>query len=82
MDEGGGENRPGDVEKKPILDTSVLKAFVAGVIAGNLNKGLVLGFALGAAVYAEECSWYTTDSKQPLIVNTSSLPTLSNNTTN
>ena len=56
MDEGGGENRPGDVEKKPILDTSVLKAFVAGVIAGNLNKGLVLGFALGAVggVYVQQ----------------------------
>ena len=47
MDESRGESRPGDVEKKPILDTSVLKAFVAGIIAGNLNKGLVLGFAIG-----------------------------------
>ena len=37
-----------DVEKKPILDASVFKAFVAGVVAGNLNKGLLLGFLIGA----------------------------------
>ena len=56
MNEGGGESRPGGVEKKPILDTSVLKAFVAGIIAGNLNKGLVLGFAIGAVggVYVQQ----------------------------
>lgn len=56
MNEGGGEDKSGEVEKKPILDTSVLKAFVAGIIAGNLNKGLVLGFAIGAVggVYVQQ----------------------------
>lgn len=36
-----------DRSKKLIMEPSTVKAFVAGVIAGNLNKGLLLGFGLG-----------------------------------
>ena len=32
----------------PVLEAGVLKAFVAGLVVGNLNKGLVLGFLLGS----------------------------------
>lgn len=51
--EGGeGEVR----ELKPVLEPGVLKAFVAGLIVGNLNKGLVLGFLLGSfgGVYVQQ----------------------------
>ena len=43
-------------ELKPMLEPGVLKAFVAGLVVGNLNKGLVLGFLLGAmgGVYVQQ----------------------------
>lgn len=50
---GGGVN---EHELKPVLEPGVLKAFVAGLIVGNLNKGLILGFMLGAmgGVYIQQ----------------------------
>ena len=49
---GGGNER----ELKPVLEAGVLKAFVAGLIVGNLNKGLILGFMLGTmgGVYIQQ----------------------------
>lgn len=48
----GGDER----ELRPVLEPGVLKAFVAGLVVGNLNKGLVLGFMLGAmgGVYIQQ----------------------------
>ncbi len=33
---------------KPVLEPGVIKAFVAGILVGNVNKGVLLGFAIGA----------------------------------
>lgn len=39
-----------DVERqKPLLEPNVIKAFVAGLVLGNVNKRLLLGFLIGAA---------------------------------
>ena len=38
----------GAEELKPIIDTANIKAFIAGVVVGNISKGLTLGFAIGA----------------------------------
>ena len=35
-------------ELKPVLEPSTIKAFVAGIVIGNLNKGVLLGFTIGA----------------------------------
>ena len=47
---------PENSELRPVLEPGVLKAFVVGLVVGNLNKGLVLGFLLGAmgGVYAQQ----------------------------
>ena len=52
-DEGGGG---GERKLRPVLEPAVLKAFVAGLVVGNMNKGLVLGFLLGAVggVYIQQ----------------------------
>lgn len=52
-DESGRNN---ERELRPVLEPGVLKAFVAGLVMGNLNKGLVLGFILGAmgGVYVQQ----------------------------
>ena len=52
----GSEEGGGGRELKPVLEPGVLKAFVAGLVVGNLNKGLVLGFMLGAlgGVYVQQ----------------------------
>ena len=52
-DEGGGG---GERKLRPVLGPAVLKAFVAGLVVGNMNKGLVLGFLLGAVggVYIQQ----------------------------
>ena len=52
------EDHSSDKERqlRPVLEPAVLKAFVAGVVVGNLNKGLVFGFLLGAVggVYIQQ----------------------------
>ena len=35
-------------ELKPMVSPRVVQAFVAGLIVGNLNKALLLGFTIGA----------------------------------
>lgn len=37
---------------KPVLEPGVLKAFVAGLIVGSLNKQLLLGFFVGGLLGA------------------------------
>ena len=41
---------------RPMLEPGVIKAFVAGLIVGNLNKGMMLGFLIGAlgGVYVQQ----------------------------
>ena len=37
---------------KPMLEPGVLKAFVAGLVIGNLNKQLLFGFVVGGLLGA------------------------------
>lgn len=37
-----------DDQLKPFIEPATIKAFVAGLVIGNINKGLLLGFSLGA----------------------------------
>ena len=55
-DVGGRSDAEGERELRPVLEPGVLKAFVAGLVVGNLNKGLVLGFFLGVmgGVYIQQ----------------------------
>ena len=41
---------------RPVLESGVIKAFVAGIVVGNLNKGMMLGFLVGAlgGVYVQQ----------------------------
>lgn len=42
-------NRSGrERDLRPMVSTSVIQAFVAGLVLGNLNKTVLLGFAIGA----------------------------------
>ena len=54
----GREGEPGtEVERqRPLLEPSVIKAFVVGLVLGNVNKRLLLGFLVGAAggVYVQQ----------------------------
>lgn len=52
----GRTNAEGERKLRPVLEPGVLKAFVAGLVVGNLNKGLVLGFFLGVmgGVYIQQ----------------------------
>ncbi len=51
MERTNKNNRGKDVDDqlKPLMEPIVVKAFIAGLVLGNLNKGLMLGFVLGAA---------------------------------
>ena len=55
---GSGRDSSGASERelKPVLEAGVLKAFVVGLVVGNLNKGLILGFLLGTVggVYIQQ----------------------------
>lgn len=55
-DKEGQNNYDSERELRPVLEPGVLKAFVAGLVMGNLNKGLVLGFILGTmgGVYIQQ----------------------------
>jgi len=48
MQDGGEKNIEKDNRLKPLLDPMVMKAFIAGIIVGNLNKGMMVGFIVGA----------------------------------
>ena len=52
----GGEQEARTQPLKPVLEPGVIKAFVAGIVVGNLNKGMLLGFMLGAlgGVYVQQ----------------------------
>ena len=52
----GRSNGGGERELRPVLQPGVLKAFVVGLVVGNLNKGLVVGFFLGVmgGVYIQQ----------------------------
>ena len=55
--DGSGENRNGGQSQlKPMLEPGVVKAFVAGLVVGNLNKGMMMGFLIGAlgGVYLQQ----------------------------
>ena len=41
---------------KPMLEPGVIKAFAAGLIVGNLNKSMMMGFLVGAlgGVYIQQ----------------------------
>ena len=45
-----------DQRVKPIIEAATLKAFVAGLVIGNLNKGVLLGFTIGilGGVYVQQ----------------------------
>ena len=36
-------------KRKPLLEPGVIKAFAAGMVIGNLNKHVMLGFLVGLA---------------------------------
>ena len=41
---------------RPVLEPGVIKAFAAGLVIGNLNKGMLFGFLIGAVggVYVQQ----------------------------
>lgn len=47
-DESTGTKGTQDNQLKPMLEPGVIKAFVAGMVVGNLNKGMMMGFLVGA----------------------------------
>ena len=46
MDEDG--EKPRSLGKRTVIEPATIKAFIAGLLIGNLNKGLLLGFTFGA----------------------------------
>lgn len=47
MEGGGGEGSGKEERLKTVVAPATIKAFVAGLVIGNVNKGLLLGFTLG-----------------------------------
>ena len=47
-DRSGGARNGGESQLRPMLEPGVIKAFVAGLVVGNLNKGMMMGFLIGA----------------------------------
>ena len=46
---GGQTNsQESQLQLRPMLDPGMIKAFVAGLVVGNLNKGMMMGFLVGA----------------------------------
>ncbi len=43
-------NEVGTRDLKPLFEPGVIKAFVAGVVLGNMNMGVLAGFTVGALV--------------------------------
>ncbi len=50
------EDSPDDKKLRPAIEPSAIKAFVAGIIVGNINKGLLLGLSIGAlaGIYVQQ----------------------------
>lgn len=46
-DQGGGGEESGGERLKTVVSPSTVKAFVAGLVLGNINKGLLLGLTVG-----------------------------------
>ena len=56
IDGSGGTRNGGESQLRPMLEPGVIKAFVAGLVVGNLNKGIMMGFLIGAlgGVYLQQ----------------------------
>jgi hypothetical protein len=56
IDGSGGTRNGGESQMRPMLEPGVIKAFVAGLVVGNLNKGMMMGFLIGAlgGVYLQQ----------------------------
>ena len=56
MGGSGGARNSGESQLRPMLEPGVIKAFVAGLVIGNLNKGMMMGFLIGAlgGVYLQQ----------------------------
>ena len=56
MGGSGGARNSGENQLRPMLEPGVIKAFVAGLVVGNLNKGMMMGFLIGAlgGVYLQQ----------------------------
>ena len=56
VDGSGGKRNGGESQLRPMLESGVIKAFVAGLVVGNLNKGMMMGFLIGAlgGVYLQQ----------------------------
>ena len=48
IDGSSGNRNTGKNQLRPMLEPGVIKAFVAGLVVGNLNKGMMMGFLIGA----------------------------------
>ncbi len=46
MDEDKGKKNERDL--RPMVNPRVIQAFVTGLVIGNLNKAMLLGFTIGA----------------------------------
>ena len=53
---GGGENKAKDERLRTVVEPATIKAFVAGLVIGNVNKGLLLGLTVGVlgGVYVQQ----------------------------
>ena len=56
IDESSGSRNIGESQSRPLLEPGVIKAFIAGLVVGNLNKGMMMGFLVGAlgGVYLQQ----------------------------
>ena len=43
-----GEEEPRNEKLRTVIEPTTIKAFLAGLVIGNVNKQLLLGFAVGA----------------------------------
>lgn len=48
VDDSNGAKSVQESHLKPMLEPGVIKSFVAGLVVGNLNKGMMMGFVIGA----------------------------------
>ena len=56
LSDNNGSRDVQESRMKPMLEPGVIKAFVGGLIVGNLNKGMMMGFIIGAlgGVYIQQ----------------------------
>lgn len=48
VDRTNGNTNVQEGQPKPMLEPGILKAFAAGLIVGNLNKAMMMGFLVGS----------------------------------